>query len=325
MPSSSIARSSSTWSADVVGQPGWSTTTPTWNRARTAGRPMMWSACGWLATTTSRRFTPSAASSVATCSSSGPPSTSIVAPAGCRHERRVALTHVEHPHGQVRRRPLRDRRGPHDARAASPRRRRRRAAGRPPARAERDGERHDRGRPEHEHRRSAAGRHVRDRRTSTDVRDELEERHRHLRREGREPARGAPTRCRPRPRSARAGARARRSARRRTFARSVTAGTSWKWKSRIGVTPSWAETRGRRRRARRERGITRANRSPSGVRERDHAGGRRHRELEPDLPHERRVERRARRRRRPTAPRRSNGAAPATRRRARASPSCRPA
>ena len=55
----------------------------------------MWSACGWLATSTSSRFTPRAASSVATCSSSGPPSIKIVAPPGLVNQRRVTLTDIE--------------------------------------------------------------------------------------------------------------------------------------------------------------------------------------------------------------------------------------
>ena len=68
-------------SGESLGHPG-SRSDPTGIRDRTAGRPTMWSACGWLATTTSRRLMPSAASSVATSAGSGPPSTRIVAPPG---------------------------------------------------------------------------------------------------------------------------------------------------------------------------------------------------------------------------------------------------
>ena len=79
--SAATASASARASEESSGQPG-SSSSPTGKRASTSGSPTMWSACGWLATTTSSRRTPTAASSVAICAGSGPPSTSIATPPG---------------------------------------------------------------------------------------------------------------------------------------------------------------------------------------------------------------------------------------------------
>ena len=89
---------------------------PTGTRPSTSGNPMMWSAWGCVATTTSRRLTPKAARSVADLLLVRSAVDEDVHAARRRHERRVALADVEEPHDQARRRTDAERRRPDDER-----------------------------------------------------------------------------------------------------------------------------------------------------------------------------------------------------------------
>ena len=138
-------------------------------------------------------------------------------------------------------------------------------ARRTPAGAERDGEGRDERGADDEHDRAAARGDVGDGRASGHVGDELQGAHRGLRREtraacpsglGHDAARGGHEPEQQRGRHGRAPPP--RSASR------VTPGTSWKWNSRMGVTPSCAASVVPAAAAT-GAGITRANRSPSGA------------------------------------------------------------